>query len=80
MADLGPRLEKRLDLAPAELRSGQTQRLTAKQRHGLSFDLLRLSRDCAVCSRCLRGRFRHSGEENGRPRGRAFYEGGLRPG
>ena len=34
------------------------------------------SRDRAVCSQCLRGRLRHSGEENGRSRGRASCEGG----
>jgi hypothetical protein len=34
---LAPRLEKCLDVAPAELRSGQTQRLAAKQCHRLSF-------------------------------------------
>jgi hypothetical protein len=34
---LALRLEKCLDVASAELRSGQTQRFTAKQCHGLSF-------------------------------------------
>jgi hypothetical protein len=34
---LAPRLEKCLDVAPAELPAGQTQRFAAKQCHGLSF-------------------------------------------
>jgi len=36
---LAPRLQKCLDVAPTELRSGQTQRFAAKQCHGLT-DLL----------------------------------------
>ena len=32
-----PLLEKCRDVAPAELRSGQTQGFAAKQRHGLGF-------------------------------------------
>lgn len=45
---LAPRLEKCLDVASAELRSGQTQRFAAKQCHGLGFDF-------ADAGRCVLG-------------------------
>ena len=41
---LAPRLEQRLDVASAELRSGQTQRFAAKQCHGLSFHFANVGR------------------------------------
>jgi hypothetical protein len=67
----------RLDVAPAELPSRADPAIRNK---AVPRSQLPLRERRAVCSRCLKGRPRHSGEENGRSRGRASYEGGLRSG